>query len=117
MFANSGRARAHSHRHAHGCRNGHTHGSYHGQNDHTIGIAYWMHRGHARLGGMRIPQQWLFKMQPKIVVVLVLRTTEHPEFILILYFWVCAQRKTAQNGPKMAFFQNLLITHSKLVNA
>ena len=32
-------------------------------------------------------------------------------------FWVRAQRKTAQNGPKNAIFQNLLNTHPKLENA
>ena len=69
--------------------------------------------------GVQNPQQNqkndFFKMQPKIVVVLVLRITEHLEFGLILqklpstlhfYFWVHAQRKMAQNGPKKDFFQN-----------
>ena len=32
-------------------------------------------------------------------------------------FWVRAQRKTAQNGPKNAFFKYLLISHPKVVNA
>ena len=32
-------------------------------------------------------------------------------------FWVRAQRKMAQNGPKNAIFQNLLNTHPKLENA
>ena len=32
-------------------------------------------------------------------------------------FWVRAQRKTAQNSPKNAIFQNLLYTHPKLENA
>ena len=32
-------------------------------------------------------------------------------------FWVRAQRKTAQNGPKSAFFKYLLISHPKVENA
>ena len=32
-------------------------------------------------------------------------------------FWVRAQRKTAQNGPKSAFFKYLLISHPKVVSA
>ena len=32
-------------------------------------------------------------------------------------FWVRAQRKAAQNGPKSAFFEYLLISHPKVKNA
>ena len=35
MFANSRRARAHSHGHAHDCRHGHAHGYYHGHKKNT----------------------------------------------------------------------------------
>ena len=47
MFANSGRARAHSHGHAHDCRHGHAHGYYHGHKKYIIGIAYGYSHGHA----------------------------------------------------------------------
>ena len=49
MFANSGRARAHSHGHAHDCRHGHAHGYYHGHKKYIIGIAYGLRHGHAYL--------------------------------------------------------------------
>ena len=42
MFANSGRARAHSHGHAHDCRHGHARGYYHGHKKHIIGIAHYI---------------------------------------------------------------------------
>ena len=53
--------------------------------------------------GPKIPNIGIFKMQPKIVVVLVMGTTEHLEFSLILQkwpstlhlnFWVRVERKT-----------------------
>ena len=47
MFANSIRARAHSHGHAHDCRHGHAHGYYHGHKKHIIGIAHGYSHGHA----------------------------------------------------------------------
>ena len=47
MFANSGRARAYSHGHAHDCRHGHARGYYHGHKKHIIGIAHGYSHGHA----------------------------------------------------------------------
>ena len=48
MFANSIRARAHSHGHAHDFRHGHAHGYYHGhKKKHIIGIAHGYSHGHA----------------------------------------------------------------------
>ena len=47
MFANSGRARAHSHGHAHDCRHGHARGYYHGHKKHIKGIAHGYSHGHA----------------------------------------------------------------------
>ena len=47
MFANSGRARAHSHGHAHDCRHGHARGFYHGHKKHIIGIAHGYSHRHA----------------------------------------------------------------------
>ena len=46
MFANSRRARAHSHGHAHDCRHGHARGYYHGHKKHIIGIAHGYSHGH-----------------------------------------------------------------------
>ena len=40
MFANSIRARAHSHGHAHDCRHAHARGYYHGHKKYIIGIAH-----------------------------------------------------------------------------
>ena len=71
-------------------------------------------REHPLLGVSKILNFGFFKTQPKIVVMLVLGTPEHLEFSLILQnwpfalyfnFWVRAERKTAQNGPKSALFQ------------
>ena len=47
VFANSRRARAHSHGHAHDCRHGHAHGYYHGHKKNTLGIAHGYSHGHA----------------------------------------------------------------------
>ena len=48
MFANSIRARAHSHGHAHDFRHGHAHGYYHGHTKkHIIGSAHGYSHGHA----------------------------------------------------------------------
>ena len=47
MFANSIRARAHSHGHAHDCRHAHARGYYHGHEKYIIGIAHGYCHGHA----------------------------------------------------------------------
>ena len=47
MFANSIRARAHSHGHAHDCRHAHARGYYHGHKKCIIGIAHGYSHGHA----------------------------------------------------------------------
>ena len=47
MFANSRRARAHSHGHAHDCRHGHARDYFHGHKKHIIGIAHGFSHGHA----------------------------------------------------------------------
>jgi len=47
MFANSIRARAHSHGHAHDCRHAHARGYYHGHKKYIIGIAHGYSHGHA----------------------------------------------------------------------
>ena len=47
MFANSIRARAHSHGHAHDCRHAHARGYYHGHKKFIIGIACGHSHGHA----------------------------------------------------------------------
>ena len=48
MFANSRRARAHSHGHARDYRHGHVCDYYHGHKKHIIGIAHGYSHGHAR---------------------------------------------------------------------
>ena len=47
MFANSIRARAHSHGHAHDCRHAHARGYYHGHKKYIIGIAHGYSHGRA----------------------------------------------------------------------
>ena len=47
MFANSIRARAYCHGHAHDCRHAHARGYYHGHKKYIIGIAHGYSHGHA----------------------------------------------------------------------
>ena len=69
-------------------------------------------REHPLLGVSKILNFGFFKMQPKIVVMLVLGTPEHLEFSLILQnwpfamhfnFWVRAQRKRLKTVQKVRF--------------